>query len=244
LDSEFAPNGIQGHHVSASCDRTFVGDVLVGRFFPEQAAQSFNPPTASTFGRRFGDVTDRSGGVCMHLKMFVLSGAAVTLWLTPLTVLDKKVSWHKAVQGLSLCGAIACAVSAGNIAHKLADEAEIEVYKERAIKADIVDEISTETYISQQQRQQEAELILASSTADLEAKREALEAIYDSNLQDSTSTSEHPNYPVYLEVSKSMKAGKSATWIVENILKMGGRKFADGKVKLEAILKQFEDEEK
>lgn len=96
----------------------------------------------------------------MHLKMFVLSGAAVALWLTPLTVLDKKVSWHKAVQGVSLCAAIACATKAGNIARKLAAEAEIEAIKERAIAADVVDEISTETYISQQQRQQEAESIL------------------------------------------------------------------------------------
>jgi hypothetical protein len=141
-----------------------MGDVLVGGLFPKPTAQSFNPTTASTFGRWFGDVADRSGGVYMHLKMFVLSGAAVTLWLTPLTVMDKKVSWHKAAQGLSLCGAFACAVSAGNIARKLSDEAEIEAYKARAIKADIVDEISTETYISQQQRQQEAEAILNGSS--------------------------------------------------------------------------------
>lgn len=96
----------------------------------------------------------------MQLKMFVLSGAAVTLWLTPLTTLDKRIGWHKSMQGLSLCAAIACAVGAGNIARELSEQEEIEAIKTRAITADVVDEIATSAYISQQQRQQEAEQIL------------------------------------------------------------------------------------
>ncbi|MCC3532529.1 MAG: hypothetical protein JGK21_31750 [Microcoleus sp. PH2017_22_RUC_O_B] len=113
--------------------------------------------------------------------------------------------------------------------------------KVRAIKADVEDEIATEVYVSQKQRQQEAELILASNESDVEESRKALEALYSSDLQGCTSASEHPDYPIYLEVCKSRSAGKSVTWIVENVLKMGGRKFADGKVKLESILKQFEE---
>ncbi len=96
----------------------------------------------------------------MQLKMFVLSGAAVVLWLAPLTALDKKVGWHKFIQGLSLGTAVACAVSAGNIARELSEQEEIEAIKTRAITADVVDEIATSAYISQQQRQQEAEQIL------------------------------------------------------------------------------------
>ena len=96
----------------------------------------------------------------MQLKMFVLSGAAVALWLVPLTTLDKRIGWHKSMQGLTLCAAIACAVTAGNIARELSEQGEIEAIKKRAITADVVDEISTSAYISQQQRQQEAELIL------------------------------------------------------------------------------------
>jgi hypothetical protein len=96
----------------------------------------------------------------MQLKMLVLSGAAVALWLIPLTVLDKRIGWHKSAQGLSLCAAIACAVSAGNIARELSEQGEIEAIKTRAITADVVDEIATSAYISQQQRQQEAEQIL------------------------------------------------------------------------------------
>ena len=96
----------------------------------------------------------------MQLKMFVLSGAAVALWLVPLTALDKRIGWHKSMQGLTLCAAIACAVTAGNIAREQAEQNEIEEIKSRAITADVVDEIATSAYISQQQRQQEAEQIL------------------------------------------------------------------------------------
>jgi flagellar motility protein MotE (MotC chaperone) len=96
----------------------------------------------------------------MQLKLFVLSASSVALWLVPLNMLDKKLDIHKAVQGASLCAAIACAVSAGNIARELSEQGEIEAIKERAITADVIDEISTSAYISQQQRQQEAEAIL------------------------------------------------------------------------------------
>ena len=178
----------------------------------------------------------------MQLKLFVLSASSVVLWLAPLVVLDKRLDIHKALQGVSLTAAIACAVTAGNLARELSEQGEIELIKKRAITADVVDEISTSAYISQQQRQQEAELVLTSPGVDVEESRKVLEAIYSNDLQDYTSPSEHPDYPIYLEVCKSREAGKSTTWIVENILKMGGRKFSDGKVKLQTLFNQFEEE--
>jgi hypothetical protein len=96
----------------------------------------------------------------MHLKLFVLSASSVVLWLAPLVVLEKTLDIHKALQGVSLTAAIACAVSAGNIARELSEQEEIEEIKTRAITADVVDEIATSAYISQQQRQHEAEQIL------------------------------------------------------------------------------------
>jgi len=96
----------------------------------------------------------------MHLKLFVLSASSLMLWLAPLTALDKTLDIHKALQGASLTAAIACAVTAGNIARLQAEQNEIEEIKTRAITADVVDEIATSAYISQQQRQQEAEQIL------------------------------------------------------------------------------------
>jgi hypothetical protein len=184
----------------------------------------------------------------MHLKLFVLSASSVVLWLAPLSALDKRLDIHKALQGVSLGAAIACAVAAGNIAREQAEQNEIEEIKSRAITADVVDEIATSAYISQQQRQQEAELILASPAQDLEASRQALEAIYSNDLQqasDSTSTPDSisapdsPEYFMYLEIRKSLEAGKTNTWIIENILNMKGRKFVEGKVKLQGLLAKF-----
>ncbi|MEG5037191.1 hypothetical protein [Microcoleus sp. AT3-D2] len=127
----------------------------------------------------------------MQLKLFVLSASSVVLWLTPLAALDKKLDTHKALQGVGLCAAIACAVSAGNIARQLADEGEIEAIKTRAITADVVDEISTSVYISQKQRQQEAEQILATNErtdeqeAELDSIRESLELLLNQTSGDS-----------------------------------------------------------
>jgi hypothetical protein len=96
----------------------------------------------------------------MHLKLFVLSASSVALWITPLAVLNKTLDIHKALQGISLTTAIACAVTAGNIAREQSEQDEIEAMKAKAVKADAIDEISTSVYVSQQQRQQEAEQIL------------------------------------------------------------------------------------
>jgi hypothetical protein len=184
----------------------------------------------------------------MHLKLFVLSASSVLLWIAPLAALDKTLDIHKALQGASLTAAIACAVTAGNIAREQAEQNEIEEIKTRAITADVVDEIATSAYISQQQRQQEAEQILANPGVDLEANRKALEAIYSNDFQeasdstsapDSISAPDSPEYFMYLEIRKLMEAGKTNTWIIENILKMKGRKFAEGKVKLQGLLAKF-----
>jgi hypothetical protein len=185
----------------------------------------------------------------MQLKMWILSGTAIALWLTPLTALDKKIGWHKSIQGLSLGAAIACAVSAGNIASRLAEENEIETIKTRAITADVVDEIAVSAYVSQVQRQQEAEAILAAPAEDVEEARERLEAIYSENLPElevtTTTTAPEPNpldKALYAEVVAAQEVGKSPTWIIENILKMKGRKFAEGKAKLQELLSKFKRE--
>jgi len=129
----------------------------------------------------------------MHLKLFVLSASSVVLWLTPLTALDKTLDIHKALQGVSLGAAIACAVSAGNIARFLSEQGDIEAIKERAITADVIDEISTSAYISQQQRQQEAEQILATDeqideqASELNSIKESLELLLNQTPSDSGS---------------------------------------------------------
>jgi len=132
----------------------------------------------------------------MQLKMWILSGTVIALWLAPLTVLDKKVGWHKFIQGLSLGAAVACAVSAGNIARRLAEDSEIEEIKTRAITADVVDEIAVNAYISQQQRQQEAEQILSGQPE----REEAVEALKRAWLLDYNEPSEPVTEPAESQV--------------------------------------------
>jgi hypothetical protein len=128
----------------------------------------------------------------MMLKMWILSGSAIALWLTPLSALDKKLDIHKALQGVSLTAAIACAVTAGNIARFQAEQNEIEEIKTRAITADVVDEIATSAYISQQQRQQEAEQILSGQLE----REEAVEALKRAWLLDCNEPSEPVTEPL------------------------------------------------
>jgi len=129
----------------------------------------------------------------MHLKLFVLSASSVVLWIAPLAALDKTLHIHKALQGVSLTAAIACAVTAGNIAREQAEQNDIEEIKTRAITADVVDEIATTAYISQQQRQQEAEKILATDErideqeVELNSIKESLELLLNQTSNDSGS---------------------------------------------------------
>src|SRR4028119_1114367 len=242
MDSELASDGIQSDRIFAGSTRNCLDRGVAPGLLFKPVFKDINSTVTGSAGKRSSFLDYWFGGVFTLLKLIVLSSASLTLWLVPLVGLDKKVGWHKGIQGASLCAAVACAVTAGNIARKQSEQEEIEAIKTRAITADVVDEIATSAYISQQQRQQEAELILASPGDDVEATREALEAIYSQSLQDDTSTSEHPDYPIYLEICKSREAGKSTTWIVENVLKMGGRKFSEGKVKLQTLLNNFEGE--
>jgi len=211
-------------------------------------AQDSRGYLAGFIGSNAGNDCYRRGGTVMQLKMWVLTGAAVALWLAPLVALDKRIGWHKSMQGLSLCGAVACAIGGGNIARKLADQAEIEALKLRAVKADVEDEIATEVYVSRTQRQQEAEAILAAPTTDVEEARKTLEALYSSESEEegkvsiTTTTDDSLELAgkLYAEIKEAREVGKTNTWIIENILKMKGRKFAEGKLKLQALLDQFE----
>src|SRR4028119_675993 len=160
MDSELASDGIQSDRIFAGSTRNCLDRGVAPGLLFKPVFKDINSTVTGSAGKRSSFFDYWFGGVFMLLKLIVLSSASLSLWLAPLVGLDKKVGWHKSIQGLSLCAAIACAVSAGNIARRLAEENEIETIKTRAITADVIDEISTSAYISQAQRQQEAEAIL------------------------------------------------------------------------------------
>jgi len=180
------------------------------------------------------------------LKVSALSLSGLTLWLAPPFVFSQKIPLHNFMQGVALVSGFACCFEARRCALKVAKAEEFEAMKEAAVTADVVDEISTSIYISEQQRRQEAEAILASSDAEVEAAREALEVIYSNDLQPeiTTTTSENDTKELELwwKVEAAQVQGKTTTWIIENILGKKGRKFSEGKKQFEELMRKFREE--
>jgi hypothetical protein len=191
VGSEFASDHLSSDRISDSSKLYLLGSLLAPRFLCQWLAENFCAKFAGSFAGSLGNGDRRRGGVFMHLKMWVLSGAALILWLAPLAGLDKSIRFHKWTQGLSLCAAIGCAIVSGNIARELSEQNDIEEIKTRAITADVVDEIATSAYISQQQRQQEAEQILATDeqideqASELNSIKESLELLLNQTSSDS-----------------------------------------------------------
>lgn len=94
------------------------------------------------------------------LKATILTVSGVALWLAPPFLLSRKVPLHNLTTGAALIAGFACCLESRKLALKVAEEQEFEALKKAAINADMVDEVSTSVYISEQQRRQEAETIL------------------------------------------------------------------------------------
>ena len=107
------------------------------------------------------------------LRVSVLSLSGLTLWLVPPFIFSCKIPLHNFLQGIALVSGFACCFEARRCALGHAKAEEFEALKEAAINADAVDEISTSVYVSEQQRRNEAELLIA-STSDRELLERAL----------------------------------------------------------------------
>ncbi|MEG4535394.1 hypothetical protein [Microcoleus sp. D2_18a_D3] len=96
------------------------------------------------------------------------------------------------MQGVALVSGFACCFEARKGALKLAKEAEFEEMKARAIEADVAHEVATSVYISEEQRKQEAEQILAGSErteeqeVELNSIKESLERLLNQTSGDSS----------------------------------------------------------
>ncbi|HLO50925.1 MAG TPA: hypothetical protein VK211_21090 [Kamptonema sp.] len=101
----------------------------------------------------------------MLLKMYALTGTALILWIAPLYALDKKVSWHRAIQGTSLIAAFGCALSASYTAKKLAENEAYENAKKAVLIGDLQDELAQGAYLSEQERKLQNQKYLQSLAA-------------------------------------------------------------------------------
>jgi hypothetical protein len=104
------------------------------------------------------------------LKVSVLSLSGLILWLAPPFIFSRKIPLHNFMQGVALVSGFSCCFEGRRCALKLAKAAEFEAMKEQAIEADVVDEIAVSSYVAEQERRNEAELLLAA-----DANRELLE---------------------------------------------------------------------
>jgi hypothetical protein len=97
------------------------------------------------------------------LKVSALSISGVCLWLAPPFIFSRKIPLHNFIQGVALASSFACCFEARRCALKVAKAEEFEAMKDAAVAADLVDEISTSVYVSEQQRRNEAELLINNS---------------------------------------------------------------------------------
>ncbi|MCC3614093.1 MAG: hypothetical protein JGK30_32730 [Microcoleus sp. PH2017_40_RAT_O_B] len=97
------------------------------------------------------------------LKVSALSISGVCLWLAPPFIFSRKIPLHNFMQGVALASSFACCFEARRCALKVAKAEEFEAMKDAAVAADLVDEISTSVYVSEQQRRNEAELLINNS---------------------------------------------------------------------------------
>lgn len=104
------------------------------------------------------------------LRVSVLSVSGLTLWLAPPFIFSRKIPLHNFMQGIALVSGFACCFEARRCALKVAKAEEFEALKEAAINADVVDEIAVSSYVAEQERRNEAELLIAT-----DANRELLE---------------------------------------------------------------------
>ncbi len=97
------------------------------------------------------------------LKVSALSISGLTLWLAPPFIFSRKIPLHNFMQGVALVSGFACCFEGRRCALKVAKAEEFEAMKDAAVAADVADELSTSIYVAEQQRRNEAELLIASS---------------------------------------------------------------------------------
>ncbi|MGE5659474.1 MAG: hypothetical protein ACM37W_23010 [Actinomycetota bacterium] len=187
----------------------------------------------------------------MRLKLFALSGAAVILWVAPLHSLDKKIAWHRAIQGVSLIGAFACAIEASRVAQKLTKEEALSHAKEALLISDIQDELAQSAYLSEQERKIQNQHYLESLTNSARSNSDDVERLERSLALTRTGERSNQNGGVPLSerlerIQELLEMGWSKAKIIQHIWgvsKGGSAKYKAAESEYEELISQMEDEE-
>lgn len=188
----------------------------------------------------------------MRLKMFALTGTAIILWVLPLYSLDKKVSWHRAIQGVSLMAAFACALEASRTAKKLTKDEAFAHAKEVMLIGDLQDELAQSAYLSEQERKIQNQRYLESLNENLpqptENERERLERllVLSSETERSQENCEVLGLSRLEQVRELRELGWGKAKIILHlwgISKGGSAKYKAAESEYENLISKLEDEQ-
>ena len=178
------------------------------------------------------------------LRVSVLSVSGLTLWLAPPFIFSRKIPLHNFMQGIALVSGFACCFEARRCALKVAKEEEFEEMKARAIDADVADELSTSIYVAEQQRRNEAELLLAT-----DANRELLERALALSSEDEEETERKLAENAKNERAERVLELKAKGWGKAKIIaevwgvsKGGSQKYKDAEAEYHHIIDGGEDD--
>jgi hypothetical protein len=171
------------------------------------------------------------------LRVSVLSLSGITLWLLPPFVFSKRVPLHNFVQGIALVAGFACCFEARKGALKLAKDEEFEALKQAAVEADVVHELSTSIYVSEEQRKNEAELLIAT-----DKNRELLEralALSSENEEENVQLAENADNKLRERILQLQARGYGKAKIILEIWgasKGGSQKYKDAEAEYKRLV--------
>ena len=166
-------------------------------------------------------------------KLFITTGSAFVLWLMGVSPIG---SFGK---GLCLSLSLGCCIESVQKSKKLIQmEAE-----DKAVQLVAEELEALELALTAERQERDLKTALLPELYSPEVREELqkqLEALYKEDVAAPTSeiqTSEDAKKPLFLAIKNLLEEGKSETYVIEKILKLGGGRWAEGKAKLEEILK-------
>lgn len=178
--------------------------------------------------------------LAIPVKFGLLFGGSLLLWLVPLSL-----RLPRSIIGFSMLTSIAGFATAASVAVQWQKEEELTFNRH-----------TMQREIQQHELATEAAAIMAQVTADYfpnpialevpassvepassaESAVEVRQAEPEQSIPATATTSREADKALYLAVKGLLEAGKSQTWIIEEVLKLKGRKFSEGKERLQALL--------
>lgn len=166
-------------------------------------------------------------------QSLVSSGVGVLLWSLSPFVSDSP-GWRY----FALCGGMICGGAAVYSAAALGVTARLNTASEKAESDDYIYRIAASRF-AQQSLWDTIATIATSQAVEVPVENgnapESLEAPGKAGVTDFPSTSEFPVELVFPAVAEALEAGKSDSYVIQEILGMKGRRYADGKQMLTEI---------